>query len=84
MHRIVAAQSAISITEVLQRAGPNRLGAALVVTLVGWTALWASALNMIAFLPPWLGGVLFFAGLGLIPFAQSSSLGRRSPGIDGS
>jgi hypothetical protein len=79
MHRIVAAQSAISITEVLQRAGPNRLGAALVVTLVGWTALWASALNMIAFLPPWLGGVLFFAGLGLIPFAQSSSRGQRPP-----
>ena len=78
MHRIVAGPSALIIKEMLRRTHPNRLGAALIVALVGWTIFWASALNLLAFLPPWLGGVLFFAGLGLIPFVQPTSRGHRS------
>jgi len=78
MHANETTPSAISATQMLRRVCPNRLGAGLIVSLAGWTTLWASALHVIAFPPPWLGGVLFFAGLALIPLAQSASRGRRS------
>jgi hypothetical protein len=41
--------------------------AALGLTVFGWALLWAAALSIVPFVPPWVGAVIFLAGLLLIP-----------------
>jgi|tagenome__1003787_1003787.scaffolds.fasta_scaffold17343352_2 hypothetical protein len=46
---------------------------ALVLTLFGWTALWAEGLGVIHFLPTWVDGAIFFCGLFVIPLGIAKS-----------
>jgi hypothetical protein len=50
--------------------------AALCLTVVGWSLLWATALAIVPFMPLWAGPAIFAVGLLLIPF-------RRQSGSDG-
>jgi hypothetical protein len=50
--------------------------AALGLTVLGWALMWATALAIVPYVPPWVGAVMFAAGLLLIPFRRSR-VGRR-------
>ncbi|MGE3781468.1 MAG: hypothetical protein AB7H71_01830, partial [Alphaproteobacteria bacterium] len=52
-------------------------GTALVLTVVGWSMLWARALGLTPLLPIWLPPLAFFLGLALIPFGRAR---RRNSG----
>lgn len=47
----------------------NRVTAlAIVLTVAGWSLIWARALLITEAVPLWLGSILFVCGLALIPF----------------
>ena len=46
----------------------HRMGCALLLSVAGWSLMWAQALALVRFVPEWLCIVWFFAGIGLIPF----------------
>jgi hypothetical protein len=44
------------------------IGIGFGLTVIGWSAMWATALRLIEIIPVWSCALLFLAGLGLIPF----------------
>lgn len=41
---------------------------AILLTVAGWSLIWARALLIIEAVPLWLGSIMFVCGLALIPF----------------
>jgi protein-S-isoprenylcysteine O-methyltransferase Ste14 len=47
----------------------RRRAAALLLTLCGWSAMWAAALALVPHALGWLGVLAFFGGLALVPWS---------------
>ena len=54
----------------------------LVLTVVGWAAMWAAALGLLGKLPTLIPAAVFLAGLGLIPLMKRNPIvQKRDPGL---
>jgi hypothetical protein len=54
-------------------------GAALSLSTLGWSLMWAQALDIVRIVPQWLCILCFFAGLALIPYCTTRSRLRAEP-----
>jgi hypothetical protein len=48
----------------------HRMEAALLLTVLGWSLMWAQALSLVPVASPWLFIGCFFAGLAAIPLCD--------------
>jgi hypothetical protein len=52
------------------RRAPTILGVAMVLSVLGWSLMWASGLGLVSIVPVYAGGLLFLLGLALIPVSR--------------
>lgn len=43
---------------------------AMLLSVTGWSLMWANALSLVKIVPIWLCVTCFYSGLALIPFCQ--------------
>lgn len=51
--------------------GRHILMEAMLVSVSGWSLMWADALSLVTFVPIWLSVMCFYSGLAMIPFCRS-------------